>query len=198
MTEKLNTILEAGLLMLITPLIILNLFGGIISGIWLIILGEWRIVLTGIAYTLLLNFFILPVALMPQFLLVIPVKFLMKRKILLIFYTFLVSLYSIGILAISCLWILNKFAHMANNDTFIPILILSYGVAIGPWFYFAKEEGDSTQIITFFGAISYIVAIIMLLFGVPFLTIIITFCAIMFFSHLLKFIILRREFSSAA
>lgn len=48
--EKLQTFFVATLNGLTVPIMILNLLGGIVSGIWLAFLGEWGAIVRGIIF----------------------------------------------------------------------------------------------------------------------------------------------------
>jgi hypothetical protein len=60
------------------PLMILNMLGGIVSGIWLAILGEWGAVGTGILF-FFVSTWLLGFALMPSLLFAAPAAYCAKK-----------------------------------------------------------------------------------------------------------------------
>lgn len=155
------------------PLIILNALGGLISGIWLAVLGMWDIIWFGII-SLFISHFIIAFALMPAMLFLAPAAYFLTKKNL--FATaigwLLMSLslfYTFGLITIWCVGILYNFTKMATPASIIPLLIWSYGVALGPWMFLAAKEqqsgdGEGSIFPVFFAEISYIVSILMILF----------------------------------
>lgn len=174
------------------PIMLLNVFGGIISGIWLAVLGEWNIILLSIVL-FFVSTFMISTALMPSILLMAPaVALLEKGKRIWLFFGALNLLYTFLVIIIWCMWILTTYVDMANNKSLLPTLIWSYGTALGPWLYFASKERDnsSTMFTTFIVAISYIVAIVMVWFGASMQNIFITFSAIVLASGIFQLLAL--------
>lgn len=201
--QKTTTALIASFRALSIPIAILNIFGGIISGVWLGILGEWSPIVSGIVLTVFSGL-IISVALMPGMLFAGPgMMFIQKgKRIIGAFFGFLSVLYTIGLLTIWCLYILNKFMLLADSSSLIPMLIWSYGIAMAPWVFLAQKDqqggGNEWSIFTtFFAEISYIVAMIMFYFDASFVSIAITFGAIMLVNGLIEttivFVIDRRN-----
>ena len=62
------------------PIMILNLLGGIVSGIWLAILGQWWAIGAGIA-SLFLSTLLLGIVLMPSALLALPGIYLQEKGV---------------------------------------------------------------------------------------------------------------------
>lgn len=163
------------------PILILNWLGGITSGIWLAILGEWNPILFSIALFFVSSFAI-SIALMPSLLLLAPVvAFLKEGKITWIFFGALSLIYTYVVITIWCMWILSTYVDMANDHSFLPTLIWSYGTALGPWMYMASKEPDnpSSSFTVLAMAIGYIVAAIMTWYGSPFNTVVIVFASIL-------------------
>lgn len=149
------------------PIVLLNLIGGIVSGIWLAILGNWGSIILGIILffisTLLISF-----ALLPSILLDAPViYFASKGKFIGAFlFNILSNLYAVIVITIWCCSILFIFSYVVTINNLIPRLIWSYGVAIGPLSYMASKERDNiaSYIATFFASLSYITIIILVIF----------------------------------
>ncbi|HUU19256.1 MAG TPA: hypothetical protein VMW72_19050 [Sedimentisphaerales bacterium] len=188
--------LQKGFIDTLTPLIftimILNMLGGIISGIWLAILGEWGEIIRGICF-IVVSGFLISFALMPGFLFAGPALIAMEhgKKILGAFFGFLSVLYTAALITIWCIWIMWLFVSSATESSIIPLLIWSYGVALAPWMWLAQKDqqggGNEFSIFTtFFAQISYIIAMIMFLLSVTLGTIAITFGVIMLIAAILQ------------
>jgi hypothetical protein len=145
------------------PLMLLNFFGGIGSGIWLGILGEWWAIGYGLAAFLGAHF-ALSLVLMPGLLFSAPAMALLsKGKVFLaVPFILLGQFYTYAVICIWCMGVLIFFVSKATNISFWPLLIWSYGVALGPWMYLAQKDaqagtGEGSGMTTFFAQIAYIV-----------------------------------------
>jgi hypothetical protein len=153
------------------PLMILNMLGSIVSGIWLAILGDWWAIVQGIIF-LFTSHFLLAFALMPSMLFALPaVYFLDKGKTFwLAVSVTLSSGYILALITVWCCWIFFLFMQNATGSDFIPRLIWSYGVAIGPWSYMASKdqgpesEGFAASLATFLAELAYITIMVVVLF----------------------------------
>ena len=123
------------------PLSLVNIFGGVVSGIWLAILGEWGVIGTGIL-TLLFVPLLLGFALMPGLIFSIPAMALFGRgnKVGGYILVFLDLIYTYGILISWSLSVLIYYTEQASNASLIPILFWSYGVATGPIIFLAFKD----------------------------------------------------------
>ncbi len=148
------------------PIVILNLLGGISSGIWLAILGEWEIIGIGIA-ALFITSFAIPLVLAPSILLVMPgMYFYDKARFLYYIFILLANLYIVTVITVWCFGVLYYFIGRVTSDNYIPVLIWSYGMATGPITWMASKEQDSPAsiIMAVFTQIGYILMIIAALF----------------------------------
>jgi hypothetical protein len=152
------------------PLVILNMLGGIVSGIWLAFLRDWRTIGLGIAFffasTIILGF-----VLMPSMLLMAPAAYFAEKgkTIGVVCFGTLSSLYTLALIAIWCCGVLFLFVNDATASNIIPRLIWSYGVATGPWAYMASKEqgpgseGLASSIATFLAQLAYLVIMVLVL-----------------------------------
>jgi len=147
---------------------ILNMLGGIVSGIWLAILGEWGDVVTGIIF-FFVSTWLLGFALMPSMLFVAPAAYCLEKgkTFGFIFFNALTNIYTLGLITIWCCGILFLFVKDATASSIIPRLIWSYGIATGPWAYMASkdQEGTASFIATFLAELAYLVIIFLVLFS---------------------------------
>ena len=148
--------------LLMVPLMILNMFGGIISGIWLAFLGDWWAIGYGVAGLFLSSFFLASL-LFPAILISAPGMLLIDKgkEILAIPFLFLGNLYTVALMSSWCLAVFIFFMARAGSDNYIPLLLWSYGAALGPWMYMAQKEQQSgtsggETISIFFAEIAYI------------------------------------------
>ena len=177
------------------PLMILNMLGGIVSGIWLAILGEWGAIGYGLAALVASNF-ALTIVLIPGLLLVAQAAYFDEKniKVGVYFFGFLSSLYTVAVITVWCVAVLYFFTHKADSNSIFPMIIWSYGVATGPWAWMAQKEqqsgdGLASIVTTFFSQVGYIVMIVMVLFfRVSLIDVIIAFGAIMLLGLVLQFI----------
>ena len=164
--------LEAFLVLLLVPLLILNILGGIVAGIWLIILGEWVIVVEGLLIAYASNF-ILSFAMLPMWLFAKPaIYFSNKGKTIgMVCFTALSNLYILAVITFWCCGIMFYFIGSATESNLIPRLLWTYGLAIGPWTYFARQDGQggrpesfASMIATFFAQIGYVTIMVLVIF----------------------------------
>lgn len=162
--------LSSLMLALSIPLMILNMLGGIVAGVWLVVLGEWGTVGYGIA-AIFVSSFAISLVLMPTLPLAAAASSAerSKSRIGLFFFCSLGGLYTIGVVTAWCCGVLFFFMNDATHASIIPKLIWSYGVATGPWAYMASKEqqsGDAlgSTITTFLAQLAYLVVVLLILF----------------------------------
>ena len=178
---------------LVVPLGILNMFGGIISGIWLAILGEWGLIGYGIL-ALFVSGMGLGLAMAPGLIFAAPAAAMLEKgnKVGGYFFGLLSTIYTVGILTAWCILVLVYYTKHADSNSIIPLLVWSYGVATGPIVWLAKKELQSgneyAMLTTFFIELAYILAILaILLVGVSLLDVIVLFGVIMSIGLVVQF-----------
>lgn len=184
-----------GVLALLTiPIGIINLLGGIVSGIWLLFLGEWKALGLGI-FSLFFAPLFLGFCLGPGLLFSLPAARVMEKgKIALgIMLGAPAAFYTVGVMVAWCYGVFQLFDNMANDSSRIPMLLWSYGVATGPWGYMASKESDGqggfnpSVLHTFFISAGYLLMILMaLVFGANIGTAIFALCLVMCFSFIVQ------------
>lgn len=153
------------------PLMIINMLGSIVAGIWLAIIGEWSLIVLGII-AFLFSSTLLSFALIPSFLLGAPAVYCAEKENTfgMVFFVAISNLYTIVLITVWCCGILFLFVKNATNASIIPLLIWSYGVATGPWAYMAskdqgpKGEGFGSTLATFLAKLAYLVIMIHVIF----------------------------------
>lgn len=169
------------------------MFGGVVSGIWLAILGEWGLIGYGIL-ALLVSGIGLGLAMAPGLIFVVPAAVMLEKgnKIGGYFFGLLSTIYTFGILTAWCILVLVYYTKHADVDSIIPVLIWSYGIATGPIAWLAQKGLQSgneyAMITTFFIAVAYILTILaILLAGVSLLNILILFGVVMSIGLIVQF-----------
>ena len=194
-------ILVGSLSLLIVPIMLLNMFGGIVSGVWLLILGKWWALGYG-AGLLLASTFGLSLALLPSVLLMTPAVYLASKGYTWIAFPFalLGTLWTYTVMMVWCVWVLNLYMQYADTGSFYPLLVWSYGTATGPWTYMAsKEDNPGSTIAAVAAQVGYIVMMIMVSFyPVTLLDVAIAFGAVMLGALVLQSALAMRTMASEA
>lgn len=162
--------LLAILLPLSVPIVLLNVFGGIVSGVWLAILGHWGSIGLGLCLIVGSAMF-LAFAMMPGFLLMMPAVRFAERENYVAMYlvAFVGSAYTFTIITLWCATIMWFFVNRATEGSLVPLLLWSYGVAIAPLSFMASKDTEREGAIfsVFFPALAYVAGGIWLVFGSP-------------------------------
>lgn len=156
---------------LAVPIAFLNMIGGIGSGIWLAILGEWWTIVSGLLF-FFISTFALSIIIMPSMLLSAPAAYWAEKgkTFGMLCFGALSNLYIIVVITVWCCGILYIFVKDATSISLIPKLIWSYGVATGPWAYMASKdqqggEGFASMLSTFLAELAYVVIMLLVIFS---------------------------------
>lgn len=138
------------------PIMILNMAGGIVGGIWLVFLGEWRLIGIGILL-LFTSHWILSILMIPSMPIAgIAVYFYEKNNPLGHLFGFISQLYTNILIIGTCVFaflLCSSFYSGEIGLRYIPYLLWSWGMALGPWQFFASKEPDNEfSAITLFSA----------------------------------------------
>jgi hypothetical protein len=146
-------------------LMLLNMLGGIVAGIWLAILGEWGTIFRGLAI-LILGGFGLGLAMMPGLLLAAPAAALQSKDNRIGFYFFglLSIIYTYAVLVAWCVVVMLYFANRTDGESAVPTMLWAYGAATGPIAYLAQKDLQSgneyAAISTFFAQVAFVVSVL--------------------------------------
>lgn len=161
--------MQALVMVFFLPLVLLNLLGGIGSGIWLAVLGEWWAIVYGIV-SMLVAAFGLGLVLMPGLLFGVPAMALIEKgKTLLAIPFFILSqIYTYFVIIAWAVFVFYIFTSRATQETFWPLLIWSYGVALGPLMFLASKDDPgvrtASSMTTFFAQIAYVALMVVMIF----------------------------------
>lgn len=153
------------------PIVVLNFFGFIISGIWLLIIGQWSSVAVGFLLTMIAPF-VLGLAILPSMIFNGPMVYFAERRVTIgiYFFGFLASVYIYMVIAAWCSSVTFYFLRDAPSHAFWPLLIWSYGVATSPWSYMAQRDQSIASFYSlFFTQVAFIVMMACMAFGVDLL-----------------------------
>ena len=159
--------MQAIVLLLVLPLIILNMLGAIVGGLWLLFRGEWALVGFGILY-MIAGPFLLSLALLPGMALAAPAAITADRHPIVAFVIALPAvIWTFAVIAFSCIWSFQASAYRLGEAP-LPHMLWGYAVALAPWMYMAERErrsggSDGTAVPVFFaqlGTISMAIATI--------------------------------------
>jgi hypothetical protein len=129
---------------IVIPIMLLNMFGEIVAGIWLAILGEWSAIFLGIAI-LVVGAFAVSFLLAPGLGLLGIGAMALERgnKFVGWFLILLASPWTYIVVIVWELVIFNMFGKRVTADNVIPMWLWSYGAATGVWSYMASQEQQS-------------------------------------------------------
>jgi hypothetical protein len=158
--------MQALFLLLFAPFLILNFFGGVVGGIWLAVLGEWRLLGIGIAY-MICGAFLAGILMLPGMIFAGPAALAAQRQKF--FLTAILGVpaiaWTFAVMTGTCALIFGTLVSHVEG-TPIPYILWAYAVALAPWSYMASVEtrsgNDAANVLLFFcqlGTISMMVAI---------------------------------------
>jgi len=136
--------MESLIATLLVPIMLLNSIGGVVAGIWLIVIGKWTLVVSALISTVI-STWVLALLLAPTLIFAKPFAWATERKknaLVLI----LGALSNLWTFVLMLLYSLGSFVFIFNNyesGTTVPYLLLAYAVSTGPWTYMAKGEHQS-------------------------------------------------------
>src|SRR6267142_3919882 len=142
-------------------------FGAIVFAIWLLILGRWLLIVSGIV-AVLGCVLVLKFALALQTLFALPLPALARkgRRLVIYFLVFVSQAYAALLMTIWCVGVFSWFLS-TGRDNLAPALGFSYAVAIGPWTYLvwlfeinSSGEIPPSFILTFFACLGYIALVL--------------------------------------
>src|SRR4051794_30045324 len=107
--------MQAFLLLILIPIILLNFLGGIVGGIWLTLRGEWALVGFGVLYMIASPFF-LSLAMLPGMAVGVPAAMTMRRHPFVGLVLGIPSMvWTFAVISVSCVWSFTAAAaHLAE------------------------------------------------------------------------------------
>lgn len=139
---------------------LLNLIGGIVAGVWLMVIGEWNLFLVGIAI-LFVGALAASMLLAPGMLLAgASIAAFDKGKAVVGWPLLILS--SAWTYAVVIAWGVGAFLWFGNKvdaDNAVPVWLWSYGAATGVWAFMASKEpeGSAAPVTAFAAQLGYIV-----------------------------------------
>lgn len=145
--ESIIDALGAVAIVLTIPLFLLNFSSGIVGGIWLLILGKWKLVLIGFGLTVFFPALLFSLILLPGTGISLLGMKLGQRGIPLFprIIGFIGSFINYCIIAFWILIIVTMFVRQSDGHNLVPFLLFGYSTAMFPLSYMAKYDGpDAT------------------------------------------------------
>jgi hypothetical protein len=123
------------------PFVILNVLGGVVSGIWLAVLGAWGSIGVGLVFAFG-GVGLITIALMPGvFLFLGPASIAEnKNKTAFLVFGFLGALWTMLVMTAWCTFVLLVFGNRADTGSLVPHLLWAYGTAMGPIAFMAQKD----------------------------------------------------------
>jgi len=137
------------------PVMLLNMFSGIIGGVWLGVVGNWGLIGAGLA-AVFISSFGLSLALAPGFIFLAPAAMALEKGKTIIA-GLLFALSNLWTCAVITAWCLGSFYVVFSyyeTGSIWPYLLWAYSTATGPWTYMAviDARGQDTGTASSFGA----------------------------------------------
>jgi len=151
---------------------VLNAFGGLIGGLWLIMVGDWEVVALAFIAAIVYPFVYSILSMITQFPLATLGSFLLKKGWKIVAYpTFYISILITDLIAL--IWIFWSYGYVldsGDSTNIIPFLLVAYSLVVSPYTYMAKGEdpdpvGTNTALI--FISISAVIYGILWVFNTP-------------------------------
>lgn len=159
--------------LLTIPIFFLNMLGGIIGGIWLAILGEWKLIGIGIFLLFTSHWILSLFMLLSMPIAGLAVYFYGKNSLLGALFGFFSQLYTNMLIVATCafaFWLCSAYYIGDIGLGYVPYLLWSWGMALGPWYFFASKEPDNEfSAITIFSASVFYFLFLTSLFVSPYL-----------------------------
>lgn len=158
--------------LLVFPMTILNLMGGIGSAVWLAVIGKWNFIGAGLLAAVVSSALI-PFVLRPNLLLAIPAQSLIQKGSVPLGAPLLILSQSY-IYAVIIAWCMSVFyfsMREADPSTFLPLLFGSYWVSLSPLRAISRRESqagmDASTMTTMFAQLGFIAVIVCAIFFRP-------------------------------
>ncbi|WP_342315556.1 hypothetical protein [Lysobacter sp. FW306-1B-D06B] len=143
-------------------LMVLNMLGGVVAGIWLAIIGSWGAIGWGLVFAFG-GSFIISIALMPSLLLVAPIIGFTKKGwgAGALAFGALNMLYTFAVMTAWCAGMYIFFASRIGEDAGLPYLLWAYGAATAPIAHMASKDNNENSVLTaLIAQVAFVLAII--------------------------------------
>lgn len=126
------------------PMVLLNMLGGVIAGIWLLWLGQWGVAFKALLITVFAAW-VIGFALMPSLILAPLATWAEKRDLRFLLYITagLGQGYTIAVMVIWSSYILVYFLRRAETIPMLPLVLCYYEVTTSPWAFLAAKDQQS-------------------------------------------------------
>lgn len=168
---------------LTAPIIVLNMLGGIIAGVWLAFLGEWRLIILGILLVFTAHIYLSILLLLSLPLDAIGMYLYKKDNIFRHVFLFLSQFYTNLLIVGTCAFAYFVCLYFCDGESkigMIPYMLWSWGMALGPWQYFQSHERDNEySAIDLFSATIFYFLFLISNFMWPLISLIVLICFVL-------------------
>lgn len=153
--------MQAFLLAIAIPLLLLNLGSGLVGGAWLAFKGEWVLIGAGVLY-MMAGALLVSVVLLPSMLFAGPAMALLARRqaLLAALVGFPGVVWTYAVLGASCVLVFTYVLAREHQDGLIPYLLWGHAVALAPWAYLAQKDSqtgnDTASLPLFFAGVGVV------------------------------------------
>lgn len=160
------------LTVLLLPLVLLNTFGGLVAGVWLAFLGEWKLIGIGFGVVIVGTGFLKIAMSLGALLADSALVCAQEEKSAGMIVSLALSIaYIMVLMSVWCCGVLYFCMRNSLDSPLIPRLLWSYVMALGPWVFMASQEnrddspdGGLVSILpTFFLELAYVTIMIVIL-----------------------------------
>jgi hypothetical protein len=128
--------------LLTLPIMLLNLFGGIVGAVWLLFLGQWQLFVYGLLLGIFPTFLVF-IPMLPGVLLTGAAAWAVESKQYLLGWlsAALGSVWIFAVVTCWCVFVFLSFTSVRHyGQPALPFLLSAYAIATAPWTYMASKE----------------------------------------------------------
>ncbi|MCF7859788.1 MAG: hypothetical protein K9N07_10785 [Candidatus Cloacimonetes bacterium] len=130
---------------LVLPVALMNIISGVVGGIWLLVLGEWRLLIIGLILTFTAHWYLGLIMMITTPFEMIGIRLYEKGSKWHHLFIYLSLLFTNILLAASCVvayLICTSYFGGEIGAGLIPYVLWSWGMALGPWRFLASRGGE--------------------------------------------------------
>ncbi len=155
---------------IVTILTLLNIFSGIVGGIWLLLSGGIGLIIGGLIISFVMPWGYSLLAIPSLLLFSLVEKTLNKHKTITYIILFITSSYDKILLMLWVIYVFGYFISQWQHFPLIALILWGYSTMMGPLGYMAHKEGEDSTGTTFallFSQVFYFVVLFLWFFNIP-------------------------------
>lgn len=129
-------------LALAIPFMLMNVFGGLVGGIWLAFLGRWSVIFSGIGF-MIAGAFIISVLMIPGMIFATPAAMAAERgkNTLAVIFGLPAIIWTYLVMIATCVFVFSWI--VSKGEAEIPFLLWGYAVVTAPWAFLASKDSQA-------------------------------------------------------